>query len=83
MAGLCVITSNFNEISELINEFRCGVIVSSDEPSGIAETISGIDRLQLASFKNNSIQASKVLCWENEEKQFLRIFSLPTKGDVS
>ena len=83
MAGLCVITSNFNEISGLINEFRCGVIVSSDEPSGIAETISGIDRLQLASFKNNSIQASKVLCWENEEKQLLRIFSLPTKGDVS
>lgn len=77
MAGLCVITSNFNEISGLINEFKCGVIVASEEPSGIAETISKIDRVQLASYKNNSIQASKILCWENEEKELLQIFSTP------
>ena len=74
MSELCVVSSNFQEIANVITEYNCGRVVDKFQPLEIAKVINAISRDQLSIFQKNSATAKLDLCWEHEESKLLKLF---------
>jgi glycosyltransferase involved in cell wall biosynthesis len=75
-AGIPVIASNLPEVSAVIKEYNCGMILRKVTPSCIAEILAELrdDRAFLMSLKKNAEEAQKELTWEKEKVKEQKFF---------
>jgi glycosyltransferase involved in cell wall biosynthesis len=75
-AGITVIATDLPEISKIINEYNCGVLIPEPVPEAISDAIISLrdNRGLLSQLKYNSVVASKSLNWENESKKIKNIY---------
>lgn len=67
-AGIPVIATNLPELSKIINEFHCGILIPEPNPEEISKAICTLrdDRNLLSQLKQNSVMASKTMNWQKE-----------------
>jgi glycosyltransferase involved in cell wall biosynthesis len=76
-AGIPAIVSPLPEVSAVVSRYACGLILSHVTPYAIAGALERLrdDRELLAELKEQTLEARKVLNWENErvkEQEFFR-----------
>ena len=77
MAGLPVIASQLPSVSEIIETYDVGRVLSSVEPAAIGAEINAMlaDRARLERMHRNALEASlHDLNWEKEGQQLLRLY---------
>lgn len=80
-AGIPVIASDLPEISKIINEYNCGILIPVPEPGQISRAIKEIrdNRPLLSELKRNSVIASETLNWDNESRKVDEFYRLILK----
>lgn len=77
MAGLPVLTSSLEAITEIVRTYEVGQIVSSLEPRNIAVAINTMlaNRAALADMHYNALRAAQnSLCWEQEASKLIQLY---------
>lgn len=76
-AGIPVIASNRIEVAKILNENDCGLIIPDVTPEEISKAIEKLrDNPDLRNkLKQNSINASKSLNWENESTKVIEFYT--------
>ncbi len=77
-AGIPVLVSDLPEVKRIVTEYKVGEILNSHKPEVISEKIKNMleDKEKLAEYKKNTQKAATELCWENEEKELLKVYNL-------
>ncbi len=75
--GVPVLASRLPEIEKVITAYRVGDFIDNHEPKHIAAKLNEMlaDDIKLNVWKANASEASRILNWENEEKNVINIFS--------
>jgi len=74
-AKIPVLVSDFPEMRRIVNDYSIGELLQSREPKGLANQIdSMINADTRIIWKQNLAKAAEELCWENEEKELLKIY---------
>lgn len=77
MAGLPILASPLDAVSDIIKTYGVGQIVSSLTPRDVGETISAVlaDSVALAQMRRNALEAVQhALCWEKESEQLVHLY---------
>ncbi len=76
-AGVPVLVSDFPEMAGIVKKYEVGLTTDIKDPGKLAAVFNEmIENKERRNFwKQNMKRAAKELCWENEEKKLLRIFS--------
>lgn len=76
-ARIPVLVSPFPEMQKIVNEYEIGSVYDHKNPQALATKINEIFHLEkrYSKWKENTHQAAQELCWENEEKILIRIYS--------
>ena len=77
-AGIPIIATDLPEISKIVMEYNCGVLISEPAPGKISLAINRVknNRQFLTKLKQNAVLASGSINWENESlkvKEFYRL----------
>lgn len=78
MAGLPVISSDLPQMKKIVEEYKTGYVLqmkSSDELKVVLEKLINSPE-ELAALKKNSLEAAKILNWENEYKKLSNLLEL-------
>lgn len=75
-AGVPIIATAIPEVKYIIEKYKCGVLIESNNAKTIAAAVNNIigDKNTYEWYKLNCINAAKELCWENESKKLERIY---------
>ena len=75
-AGIPVLSSDLKEIRKVIEKYNIGEILSDLQPEHIATHINQLleDDIKMAAFRKNTFFANEELCWENEEKELIKVY---------
>ncbi|MBI4819957.1 MAG: N-acetyl sugar amidotransferase [Deltaproteobacteria bacterium] len=76
MAGLAICVADLPEMARVVREHEVGLLVPDATPTAIAATINRLDRAMIDAFKRKSLQAARVLCWENESREMTDAFAV-------
>ncbi len=76
-AGVPVIATSIPEVKIILETYKCGILIESNDAHTIAAAITKIiiDKNAYQTFKLNCVKAAKELCWENESKKLEQIYS--------
>jgi glycosyltransferase involved in cell wall biosynthesis len=77
MAGLPILTSRLDAVSEVIRSYDVGQIVSSLTPEDIGAAINAMlaDPVALARMRRNALEVSQhELCWEKEKSHLIHLY---------
>jgi glycosyltransferase involved in cell wall biosynthesis len=76
-AEIPIISSNFPDVSRIINDYKVGLTVDPENTKEICEAINLLisDETMYKSFVKNTQAAKKELNWENEKKELLKLYS--------
>ena len=76
-AELPVLVSDFPEMKRIIDNYSVGEVFNVEEPSSIVGVINNYfdNPEKIISYKQNCLKASKVLNWDNEEKQLFNLYN--------
>ena len=76
-AELPVLVSDFPEMKRIIDNYSMGEVFNVEEPSSIVGVINNYfdNPEKIISYKQNCLKASKVLNWDNEEKQLFNLYN--------
>ncbi len=76
-AGVPVVATPIPEVKTIIEQYHCGICLLSQNPKDIAHQIENLmnNPEQYQVFKENTRIAAKELCWENEEKKLIAVYS--------
>jgi len=76
-AGIPVLCSNFPEMKNIVNKYSVGEVFNIDEPSSLIKVINNYfdNPDNIIRYKQNCLKASKVLNWDNEEKQLFNLYN--------
>lgn len=74
-AGLAVISSNFPTMRQIVTQARIGWSIKPSTKS-LSSLLQKIPPKTLQSMKKNSCKARKEYCWENNEKNILKMYNL-------
>jgi glycosyltransferase involved in cell wall biosynthesis len=77
-AGIPVIATELAEISKIVNEYSCGILIPDLAPEEIRKAIIRLrdNRDLLAELKRNSAEASRILNWKNESLKIVELYKL-------
>ena len=75
-AGVPVIATAIAEVKYIIDKYKCGVLIKSNDAKTIAAAVINIlkDQIIYESYKINCLKAAAELCWENESKKLEKIY---------
>jgi hypothetical protein len=64
-------------MQKIVNEYEIGSVYDHKNPQALAAKINEIFHLEkrYSKWKENTHKAAQELCWENEEKILVRIYS--------
>jgi glycosyltransferase involved in cell wall biosynthesis len=84
-AGIAIIAGDLPEVSKIVTENRCGIIIDSISPATISEALSELrdNKAMLEDLKKNAIEASESLNWENESRTVAEFYSLIIRKELS
>lgn len=68
MAGLALCVADMPEMARLLRQYDVGRLVPGISPEQIAAVINSFAREDIDTYKRRSLEAAKVLCWENESQ---------------
>jgi len=71
MAGLTLCVTDLPEMASIVRGHGLGRLIPSADPAAIAAAVNGFDRESVAAYKRRSLDAARVLCWEEEGKRLL------------
>jgi glycosyltransferase involved in cell wall biosynthesis len=76
-AQVPVLTSDLVEISNVVNQYKIGIVVSTHDPHEIAIAANKMlqDASQYDFWKENLRFAAEDLCWEEEEQKLTQIYA--------
>ena len=76
-AGIAILASPLVEVKRIVIEYQVGELVNSHNPKHIAEQLNNMlaNENNLLRYKQNSLNAAEVLCWENEEKILMEVYN--------
>lgn len=76
-AGIPVLVSPFPEMQKIVTKYDIGAFYEHKNPELLAKKITEIFNLEIPynNWKKNTTVAAKDLCWENEEKILIKIYS--------
>jgi glycosyltransferase involved in cell wall biosynthesis len=77
MAGLPVLATSLDAVSDVLNTYRAGRVISSLQPEAIGAAINEMlaNSDALASMRRNALKAVQHdLCWEKESQQLIRLY---------
>jgi glycosyltransferase involved in cell wall biosynthesis len=76
-AGVPVLVSPFPEMQKIVNKYEIGTVYDHKSPELLAKKIQEIFDLKnrYQKWKENTEKAAEELCWENEEKILIQIYS--------
>ena len=77
-AGVPLLVSPFPEMEAIVKKYQIGKVVNeAPTPKELAKTISEIfsDDSEYDLWKQNTIKAKTELCWEEEEKKLISLFT--------
>jgi glycosyltransferase involved in cell wall biosynthesis len=76
-ANIAVLVSDLPEVKKVVLEFQVGEIVNDMNPEMLAQQINKLLRNEgkLRSYKEATLRASEVLCWEKEEQSLRNLIS--------
>ena len=76
-AELPVLVSDFPEMKNIVNNYSVGEVFNIDEPSSLIKVINNYfdNPDNMIRYKQNCLKASKVLSWDNEEKQLFNLYN--------
>lgn len=80
-AGVPILVSPFPEMQKIVKEYDIGTVYDHKTPQALANKIKEIFELKnrYQKWKDNTRKAAKELCWENEEKILIDIFTAKTE----
>ncbi|MEO6453299.1 MAG: glycosyltransferase, partial [Ginsengibacter sp.] len=75
-AQVPVIATAIPEVSNIIEQYECGVCLKSYEPKVIAKAVEEIagNEITYNKLKQNCIAAARELCWEEEEQKLIAVY---------
>jgi glycosyltransferase involved in cell wall biosynthesis len=85
-AGIPVIATDLPEISKIVSEFSCGILIQKPDPEEIKKAIVRLrdNRNLLSELKRNTTLASRSLNWENESLKVVEFYgSVGIKRTIS
>ncbi len=82
MAGLALCVSDLPEMSRITNQYDLGKLVKGYDALQVAAVINSFDRDSINRYKQNSLNAAKELCWENESRVLVSAYEDLTGGGV-
>lgn len=76
-AGIPVLVSPFPEMQKIVNKYEIGTVYDHKNPQELAKKITEIFELKnrYQKWKDNTTKAAQELCWENEEKILIEIYT--------
>ena len=75
-AGLPVLTSNLPEMEKIVKNYSIGKTIENNcTAKELAFVLNEMlnDSVELAKWKLNSLEASRILCWENEREKLISL----------
>ena len=77
-AGIPVIASDLHEVSKIIKEHKCGIIIPEVTPEAISKALKEIKNNSglIAELKQNAVIASESINWEKESIKVTEFYSL-------
>lgn len=73
MAGLALCVSDLPEMTRFIREHGLGATIGEAEPGAVAAALMQLDGPAINSAKQASLNAARVLCWDNEGDSILAL----------
>jgi glycosyltransferase involved in cell wall biosynthesis len=76
-AGVPVLISPLPEMLAIVQQYQIGEMIENHDPANLAAKFDSLlsDETKLSFYKKNLEAAAAELCWENEEKKLMNIFS--------
>jgi glycogen synthase len=74
MAGLMIITSDADDVSEVLRQHGCGVTLSNLTPAHLANTIDALSYVEIEEYKARSRRAAHLLNWERERSKLIALY---------
>ena len=83
-AGIPVVVSPLPEVSAVVNNFKCGIVLGEMTPEAISRALTALrdNRLLLESLKKGAAVARKELTWATEKKKEQELFQSVIKIKV-
>lgn len=73
-AKLMILTTPIDGISEVVNNFQCGIVLPSFSLSESISIVNTIDKNVVYKFKKATVSASEQLCFEKEKFKYYDLF---------
>ena len=75
MAGLALCVSDLPEMRRVVAAHDLGRLFTTLAPAAIAQAINGFTRENIDRYKRRSLEAAKILCWEQERKPLIDAYA--------
>jgi glycosyltransferase involved in cell wall biosynthesis len=75
MAGLMVIFSDGDDVSEIIRRYGCGVVLSDVSASSLAAVIDRLEPDEIKQYKDRALQSAHLFCWEREQSKLVALYN--------
>ena len=75
MAGLALCVSDLPEMRRVVAGHDVGRMFTPFTPEAIARAINGFTRADIDRYKQRSLEAAKILCWEHERKPLIDAYA--------
>jgi glycosyltransferase involved in cell wall biosynthesis len=73
-AGLPILVSNLPEMSKIVTEYDCGMVIEHDTPAAVRAAVDNILRADLAAYAKNARRMVERYNWEAQEKVLLSLY---------
>jgi glycogen synthase len=74
MAGLMIITSDADDVSEIFRQHGCGLTLSTLTPAHLANIIDGLGNAEIEGYRVRSRKATHLLNWEREQSKLIALY---------
>jgi glycosyltransferase involved in cell wall biosynthesis len=76
-SGLPAVGADLPPIGDFFEEYRTGELFDANDPASLARAISLIlqDDSVREQYRRNSLEAGKIMCWENESKSLTALYA--------
>lgn len=74
-ASTPIVCSNIIEVANIVKQYNLGIVINEVSPKNIADALNNIldDKGRYETYKDNCIEASKILNWQAEKEKLKKI----------